>query len=117
MLLLSLKIFNFILCFIKVPRFISQLITTGQIVQMVAGIYVNYVAYTNKSNCHNSDENILYSSLMYFSYFLLFMNFFLNAYVFKKKRSDSKSIHFSVNNKTDVNNNTVVNKSKAKKIN
>jgi len=73
----------------KVPRFVSQLITTGQLLQMVAGCYVNYIAWDVKNNkhlkCANSDDNIKYSSLMYLSYFILFGNFFIQAYVFKKK--------------------------------
>ena len=72
---------------IKVPKFVSQLITTGQILQMIAGCFVNYIAYQTKlSNgiCNISDDNIKYSSLMYFSYFVLFFNFFINAYIYNK---------------------------------
>ena len=73
----------------KVPRFVSQLITTGQLLQMVIGCYVNYVAWDVMNNkkmpCANTDENIKYSSLMYLSYFILFGNYFVQAYVFKKR--------------------------------
>jgi len=73
----------------RVPKFVSQMITTGQIVQMIFGCYVNYVAYDMKVNsnaeCGNSFENIKYSSLMYLSYFVLFANFFIQAYIVKKK--------------------------------
>ena len=74
----------------RVPRFVSQLITTGQILQMIAGCYVNYVAYTQKvagQKCLISDENIKYSSLMYFSYFVLFFDFFIKAYIYNKSAS------------------------------
>jgi elongation of very long chain fatty acids protein 6 len=104
---------------IKVPSFVSQIITTSQILQMLAGVYVNYVAYTTKAaqrSCRISDENILISSLMYLSYFVLFFNFFVNAYVFKAK---SRSLTNNVNNKNknevnklvnDLNNNQLENK-------
>jgi elongation of very long chain fatty acids protein 6 len=75
---------------IKVPKFVSQLITTGQILQMIAGCYVNFIAYQTKvanEICNISDDNIKYSSLMYFSYFVLFFNFFINAYIFNKSKS------------------------------
>lgn len=74
---------------IRVPQFVSKLITTGQILQMIAGCYVNYVAYSTKVSgeaCGTSDENIKYSSLMYFSYFVLFFDFFVKAYISGKKR-------------------------------
>jgi elongation of very long chain fatty acids protein 6 len=72
---------------IKVPSLVSQVITTSQILQMIAGCYVNYTAYAAKAageRCAISEENIFWSSLMYFSYFVLFAHFFVNAYVVKK---------------------------------
>lgn len=75
---------------VRVPRCVSQLITTGQILQMIAGCYVNYVAYSTKvagKHCGISDENIKYSSLMYFSYFVLFFDFFIKAYIFNKTKA------------------------------
>lgn len=76
---------------IRVPKFISQIITTGQLVQMVIGCYLNYVAWQTKLNspniaCQISENNIKYSFIMYFSYFILFFNFFYNAYIAKPKR-------------------------------
>ena len=75
---------------IRVPIFISKLITTSQLVQMVFGCYVNWVAYQTKkyspqTECNISNENIFSSFLMYFSYFVLFFHFFFDAYVLKKK--------------------------------
>lgn len=71
---------------IRVPLFVSKLITFLQIAQMFFGCYVNWIAYQTKLNspqtyCHISDDNIFYSFLMYLSYFLLFFQFFLDAYV------------------------------------
>lgn len=108
---------------VKVPRFISQLITTGQIIQMIAGCYVNYLAYQVKSNssikCDMSFENIKLSSLMYLSYFVLFSNFFIKAYLTKKpiktvvnKQDNNASLVKKLNKNTDENNNV-----KSKKTN
>ena len=96
----------------RVPAFVSQLITTSQILQMVAGCYVNYVAYqANKSGvkCATSNENILYSSLMYFSYFVLFFHFFINAYILKSGRKVSSSLSPREKQATTTNSNTVRN--------
>ena len=73
----------------NVPRFVAQLITAGQLIQMVVGCYISYTAWQMQKNsqlikCNNSPENIFYSSLMYLSYFILFANFFINSYVLKK---------------------------------
>jgi elongation of very long chain fatty acids protein 6 len=79
----------------KIPRFAAQLITTGQILQMIAGCFVNYIAYKTKvSNeyCGISDENVKYSSLMYFSYFVLFFDFFIKAYIYNKNKSAAKKL-------------------------
>jgi elongation of very long chain fatty acids protein 6 len=80
---------------IQVPRSISKLITCAQISQMIAGIYVNYIAYdtiVNKNeSCQISIENIKYSFLMYASYFALFFHFFLKSYVFKKATTSAST--------------------------
>lgn len=105
---------------IKVPRFISQLITTGQLIQMVAGCYVNYKAWlvktTTNQQCNINYDNIKLASLMYLSYFILFSNFFINAYVFKKPKGAHLVKTLNKNSQRDENNNNVA-KSKAKKIN
>jgi elongation of very long chain fatty acids protein 6 len=81
---------------IRVPLFISKLITTSQLVQMILGCYVNWVVYQTKkyspqTECNVSNKNIFYSFLMYCSYFVLFFHFFFNAYVLKKKERQVKS--------------------------
>jgi hypothetical protein len=75
----------------QIPKWVNIAITSGQISQMVFGIYVNTVAYMKKrrgEHCDVSDENITWSFIMYFSYFVLFFNFFYKAYIApKSKRS------------------------------
>lgn len=78
----------------RIPKWVNIAITSGQISQMVFGIYVNVVAYLKKRNgieCHVSDQNITWSFIMYFSYFVLFFNFFYNAYISPKKSGSSSS--------------------------
>ena len=68
----------------NIPKWVNMTITTGQISQMVFGIYVNCVAYFRKQRgqpCQVSDENIMWSFIMYGSYFLLFFHFFYKAYI------------------------------------
>jgi hypothetical protein len=68
----------------QIPKWVNIAITSGQISQMIFGIYVNCVIYMKKSRgepCGVSDENIRMSFLMYFSYFLLFFKFFYTAYI------------------------------------
>jgi len=68
----------------RVPRFVSMVITTAQLMQMVLGCAVNLWAYQLKQSgegCSVSEQNIKLSLLMYFSYFVLFARFFYKAYV------------------------------------
>jgi len=74
----------------KIPKWVNIAITSGQISQMIFGIYVNCLAYMKKRRgeaCDVTDENITWSFIMYFSYFLLFFHFFYNAYISPSKKS------------------------------
>jgi hypothetical protein len=73
---------------IYVPKQVSILITFLQLSQMVIGCCANFVAYQahqHGQKCDVSLQNIGYSMLMYFSYFLLFGHFFYKAYLSGKK--------------------------------
>jgi len=73
----------------KIPKWVNITITSGQILQMIVGIYINCVAYYRKSTgqpCDVSDENIKWASIMYLSYFVLFFHFFYQTYVSKPKQ-------------------------------
>lgn len=68
----------------KIPKWVNIAITSGQISQMVFGIYINCTAYFKKQrgeHCEISEDNIKWSFLMYFSYFILFFHFFYKAYI------------------------------------
>jgi len=76
----------------RVPRGVAMFITSIQLIQMVVGCVVNYIAHAMKQDgleCHVSDRNIKLSFLMYTSYFVLFGHFFYHAYVVK---SDDQGI-------------------------
>jgi elongation of very long chain fatty acids protein 6 len=74
----------------NISRHVSKLITTLQLIQMIIGCIVNYKAWLIKSQngkCAISNENIKYSFIMYFTYFVLFFQFFINAYIKSPKKS------------------------------
>merc|ERR1711974_453169 len=58
---------------VRVPKVVAMIITSLQLVQMVVACAVSY-------------NNLLYSALMYFSYFVLFARFFYKAYFCKSER-------------------------------
>lgn len=68
----------------KVPNQVRMIITLLQLLQMIVGCYINFYVYSIKNSgqfCAITYENIGYSFLMYFSYFVLFAKFFYDAYV------------------------------------
>merc|ERR1711934_623753 len=74
---------------VRVPKVVAMVITSLQLLQMVVGCAVNYFAFKFKESgrpCAVSDNNLFYSALMYFSYFVLFARFFYKAYFCKSER-------------------------------
>lgn len=74
---------------VKVPRGVAMLITSLQLIQMVIGCAINYLAYNFKNSgkfCGVTHKNLLFGSLMYASYFVLFARFFYNAYFTKTEK-------------------------------
>jgi elongation of very long chain fatty acids protein 6 len=68
----------------NIPKWVNIAITSMQIIQMVFGVYINVSAYFLKrsgGNCDISDENLNFAFLMYFSYLILFSNFFYQTYL------------------------------------
>ena len=68
---------------VHVPRTLAMLITVAQIAQMFLGIVVNVrtaKALGDGSVCSVTKRNITVSLLMYATYFMLFVNFFISAY-------------------------------------
>lgn len=76
----------------KVSRKFAMLITLTQIAQMLMGCVVNYLVYSwmqQGQECPSHMQNVVWSSLMYLSYFVLFVQFFCGAYVRKSKSKAS----------------------------
>merc|ERR1712025_420627 len=80
------------------------IITSLQLLQMVIGCVVNYMAFTFKQNgmqCGVSDTNLKLSLLMYTSYFVLFARFFYNAYFNKSQKQENSTSSKLVTEKTN----------------
>merc|ERR1719318_732237 len=78
---------------VRVPKAVAMGITSLQLLQMVVGCYINYQAFQFKQSgreCSVSDSNLMYSSLMYTSYFVLFARFFYNAYLCKYNKKSKQ---------------------------
>lgn len=72
----------------KLSRKFAMFITLTQITQMLMGCVVNYLVYSwmqQGQECPSHMQNIVWSSLMYLSYFVLFVQFFFEAYFGKSK--------------------------------
>ncbi|VDM26656.1 unnamed protein product [Toxocara canis] len=71
-------------------RFIAMFVTTLQIVQMLGGITVNYLVHQIKLHetapCQQSMGNIYVGYLIYGSFALLFIKFYINAYFLRPKQ-------------------------------
>lgn len=68
------------------PRFISMIITSLQLTQMIIGCAINiwahdYLKTAGRNSCNISPINIKLSIAMYFSYFVLFARFFYKTYL------------------------------------
>jgi elongation of very long chain fatty acids protein 6 len=73
---------------IRIPSFISTSITTLQIVQMVIGVAIVYTLTT----CKEVDTiTIYFGSILYFSFFVLFAEFFYKRYFSAKPRRPASS--------------------------
>jgi elongation of very long chain fatty acids protein 6 len=81
------------------PVWVNIFITSLQLLQMIVGVCVNVFVYRNMSSdpqwyCDGRVETTYFyvyvAFAMYFSYFLLFANFFYSTYVNKSQHSHSK---------------------------
>ncbi len=71
---------------ISIPRSVNITITSLQIAQMFAGLYVNYRAFQYKLlgiPCDLSISVAMTGFSLYFLFFLLFVNFFFRTYLLK----------------------------------
>lgn len=79
------------------PKMLAMTITVLQLTQMIVGCAINvwahnYMATTaTPTSCHISQINIKLSMAMYFSYFVLFAQFFYKAYLSPKTGKKAKT--------------------------
>lgn len=73
----------------RVSRKFAMMITLSQITQMLIGCVVNYLvfAWMQQGQCPSHVQNIVWSSIMYLSYFVLFCRFFFEAYMTKTRKA------------------------------
>ncbi|XP_071478360.1 very long chain fatty acid elongase 6-like [Diadema antillarum] len=79
---------------LKIPRQVNVTITLMQLIQMVIGCVVNIYALLQLQagrKCDTNMRNIAWSLIMYFSYFVLFAQFFYDAYIRKPVKSKEPS--------------------------
>jgi len=85
----------------RLPKPLAMFITLSQIAQMMTGFYVTYYSYVNASNCKMPIDVSIWGILMYSSYFILFANFFVNAY-FRRGGNKSFSSKTTTNGTTST---------------
>jgi len=74
----------------RFPKWFPMSITCMQIAQMVVGCFIAirvFIAKCHGQFCQQTDSNLWFAFAIYLSYFLLFANFFYQAY-FRQKRYD-----------------------------
>ncbi|CAI5784505.1 of very long chain fatty acids 6 [Podarcis lilfordi] len=73
----------------RVSRKFAMFITLSQITQMFVGCIINYLvfAWMQQGQCHSHISNVIWCSLMYLSYFVLFCHFFFDAYVSSTRKT------------------------------
>jgi len=80
----------------KIPRFVMVTITGLQTIQMLIGVSLSAYVFNLKVRSlpvHQTWGNLVFQSVMYFSYLYLFSKFFYNAYIAKRhpKTMDKKA--------------------------
>ena len=94
----------------QVPSIVSQVITTGQILQMIMGLIITIslliMQVTHPNKCDFSLDSNIITSLIYLSYLILFVNFFIKTYLMANvKRGQKFNNNHSLNNNNNNNNN------------
>ncbi|KAI1298462.1 Elongation of very long chain fatty acids protein 6 [Halotydeus destructor] len=79
---------------LRFPKFIPLTITTAQISQMLVAIFVSSYAWTEQNGgrqCQVDRTTLVIAYICYGTYFVLFANFFINAYLSQKVTTKCKS--------------------------
>ncbi len=83
----------------KIPKAISKLITSLQILQMILGLIVmlaivNFKLNNSQPRCVNNTAQIILGVITYATFLLLFINFYVKSYFKPAKKID----YFDQNN-------------------
>ena len=73
---------------VKFPAVIPPLITILQILQMFFGAAINIIAFIYRSTCSVDEAVVWVAIITLLSYVVLFGNYFVRRYVFKKKKKE-----------------------------
>lgn len=78
---------------IRIPRPIAMTITALQLSQMFVGVWVQFYIYSVRKDpeCPTHYYNLRAAVIMYGSYYLLFAQFFIKAYIFPSARPAPKA--------------------------
>ncbi|XP_041474271.1 elongation of very long chain fatty acids protein 6-like [Lytechinus variegatus] len=83
---------------VKIPRQVNISITLMQLIQMVIGCVVNIYALlqlNSGTRCDTTYQNVAWSLAMYFSYFVLFAQFFYKTYLTPSPKKDTSKYRYS----------------------
>jgi len=83
----------------RTAKWISVTVTTMQISQMLVGCYIAYDIYTAKAHgefCQQTPIHLRFTIIVYFSYLILFVQFFYEAYL-KRGRGRAKKAMATTN--------------------
>ncbi|XP_007938098.1 elongation of very long chain fatty acids protein 3 [Orycteropus afer afer] len=76
------------------PKMISMLVTSLQILQMFVGAIIGVLTYTwrHEQGCDTTTvEQFFWSSMLYLTYFILFVHVFCQSYIIPKVKNKTKS--------------------------
>ncbi|XP_004701020.1 elongation of very long chain fatty acids protein 3 [Echinops telfairi] len=76
------------------PRMLSMVITSLQILQMLAGALISFLSYVwrHEHGCEDTTADVFFwSAALYFSYIILFAHFFCQAYILPNNKHKTKS--------------------------
>ncbi|XP_054159087.1 elongation of very long chain fatty acids protein 6-like [Oppia nitens] len=82
---------------LAVPPLVAKFITSLQILQMMFGLYINLRAFQFKLNglpCDLSVSVVTTGLVLYYVFFLLFVNFFIRTYLLVKKQQKQKQLSY-----------------------
>jgi hypothetical protein len=84
---------------VRLPRVLAMIITILQIVQMFVGMFITGYAFTlQQEGDQCSTHTLTYAMIMYFSYLILFIKFFVDSYFL-----GSKTKNMEINGKNGKN--------------